>query len=173
MDRHGELTAAFAAGFRDDMRRHAVVLAALSLAAASCREPAPPDPRSPTNVVEAPGSAASMPEAPPPGAPAAPDGRLASLCAREPAACAPFAEAAAQAQACGKSDKCHIANVGTCGPWRYVETAEGFYDTTRIYSAAGALVSSCTYNLEYGHPECHGVPPRCTLRIDQSFGKNR
>jgi hypothetical protein len=109
----------------------------------------------------------------PPGAPAAPDERLASLCAREPAACAPFAEAAARAQACGKSDKCHIANVGTCGRWRYVETAENFYDTTRIYSAAGALVSSCTYNLEYGHPECHGERPRCTLRIDQSFGKNR
>jgi hypothetical protein len=113
-----------------------VVLAALLLAA--CREPAPPDPRSPPSSTGA-----------------------------------QFDEAAAQAQACGRSNKCHIANVGTCGPWRYVETAEGFYDTTRIYSAAGALVSSCTYNLEYGHPECHGEPPRCTLHIDQSFGKNR
>jgi hypothetical protein len=149
------------------MRKLALV--SLSLFASACSASA----SLAAHQASAPPGLASAPSAPSAPTVAPAQGRsLSDLCARVPAACAPFAEASRDAEACGKAKRCTVADVGSCGPWRFIDLVENFSETVRYYDAGGALVSSCSANIEHGGELCFGERSSCARHVDRSFGSS-
>ena len=118
----------------------------------------------------------------PRGADAAPELRvtepLSSYCSKR-GTCPTFDVAVRETKACTRQyerregalqPKCYAAKVGTCGVFRFTETANpsDFTTTTQTFDASGRLVAACMELLGFGS-KCYGARPTCTPRVEYVY----